>query len=233
MDHEQILKLYNYGVMRSMWQSLYHSGTAVIGGLLISMTYSLKWIVKYLVRYLEKLNTRMENRIEGIDEGRLMTIRIQSFLISVLRGFKCIIAIIDRGLRFLTDQAYVHTALLNHGFFKAAHSSFYLMIRRGSSVSAVVLISRVTAFTGVILTSCSVTAFIWSLVRIGMAPLMKGMGIYLIGTCFMCSWIISRSLFKVNTTVIDTILHDKLLREQVDEYIDTQQGEGDDLTYDI
>eukprot|EP00915_Cephaloidophora_sp_WS-2016_P011304 GHVH01016631.1.p1 GENE.GHVH01016631.1~~GHVH01016631.1.p1 ORF type:complete len:788 (-),score=76.41 GHVH01016631.1:923-3286(-) len=206
-------------VLKGSMDSLYHLGTAVLGGAVLACTSIIRYVVKMILIRLEKLHLSMTQK------GSSMTIVPgaeqvskcfwgSKMLIKLVQVIKIVFCIIDRAVRFVTVQVYVHTALLNHGFLKGAYSSFLLMSKNGGTVLSVITISRLVVISAAAVSTSLGTLFSWFCVWIGVFPGLEGSGIYLFIICFCASWFVSKSLFLLNTSAVDTILHLQLLNHE-------------------
>lgn len=215
-DESKGLSSYRTYLLRHMKDALYHWGSAALGGLVMTIVTGIRWLVKLSLRAIEKANRTLNHRLEVLGETDMVSCCSWHHIVGrILSGLNLVLAVLDRCVRFISHQAYIHTALLNCGFLEAAYTSFLLMIKNGGTVTSVVLISRFSKYTMCLLVTALVGLCIWLCCQIGLGPDFVGTGLYFMITCIASSWIICGSLFNLHTVVMDTLMHIQLLEEDI------------------
>lgn len=106
----------------------YHLGSASFGALLIAVVRT----IKIVLSYIEKKAKKSKNKIT-------------EYLMKVLQ---CCLWCMEKIIKFLNKNAYIHVAIYGDSFCKSARRAFFLILRNVLRVAAVSMVSSFVLFLG-------------------------------------------------------------------------------------
>jgi hypothetical protein len=103
----------------------FHLGTAALGSLVLTLVSVLRFWVNYMLKYQDS--------------------RCGRFLGLLMR---CLLASMQRCLRFLDRTAYVQTAIHGTGFYRSCINGFFVVARNVYTIGVVAAVSSITLLIG-------------------------------------------------------------------------------------
>jgi hypothetical protein len=108
--------------------SIYHSGTAAFGSLVIAIVKTIRFIINYIQRKAKQSKNAILEKIMCIID--------------------CCMWCFEKMLKFLNTNAYIQTAIHGYPFCKAAKSAFALILRNIARIFAVKKVGDFVLFIG-------------------------------------------------------------------------------------
>ena len=119
---------------------IYHAGTAAFGSLVIAIIKMIRAGLAYITKKAKMFGNNM---------------LIKYFLLTIA----CLVWCLEKFMKFMNKNAYVHTAIYGDSFCFAAKNAFFLLLRNILRVSAVNFVSTFILFIGKLF-SPTLTVFI-------------------------------------------------------------------------
>lgn len=135
-----------YKVGKSIWWLFrYHAGSAAFGSLILAIVQ----FIRYLMMYFEQQAKVQKNKVMEI----------------ALKIGQCIIACLERCIKFLNKNAYIQVALKGTNFCRSAMTAFSLIFRNFVRFGIVATLSAITERIGIMLITISTTTLGYLIVK--------------------------------------------------------------------
>uniref|UniRef100_A0A7S2HA85 Choline transporter-like protein n=1 Tax=Helicotheca tamesis TaxID=374047 RepID=A0A7S2HA85_9STRA len=123
----------------TVWESLcdscwYHMGTAAFGSLILAIIK----IIRSIIAYFQEKAKEADSKIAGC----------------VLCCCQCCFWCLEKCIRFLNKNAYIHTAIFSTSFCTSAKEAFFLILRNALRIGAIEYVSGAVIFVGKAFIAC-------------------------------------------------------------------------------
>lgn len=106
----------------------FHLGSAAFGALLVALVRT----IKIVLSYIEKKAKNSKNKITEY----------------IMKVLQCCMWCLEKIIKFLNKNAYIHVAIYGDSFCKSARRAFFLLLRNVLRVAAVSMVSSFVLFLG-------------------------------------------------------------------------------------
>lgn len=189
---------YKTSICCSWWMSVrFHTGTAAFGAFIIAVVQMVRLVFEYIQHKMNSASEELKNKCWY----KFITCCIS-----------CCLHCLERCMKFVSKQAYIHTAIAGDAFCHAAYSSFKLIFNNLLRFGATNSLTAILMILGKIFVMCASALFGYAWVSNASQFTERSSESYVTSKLFiavvilMTSYLVAEAFFNVFHVAIDSVL---------------------------